>query len=46
MAANSLTEYNKLQQPRGSNAHLTLHMDTIIVCRSNALGQIPTPNPN
>jgi len=42
MAA-KLPEYNKLQPPRGSNAHSTLHMDTIIVCCSNARGQIPTP---
>jgi len=39
-----LTEYNKLQPPQGSNAHSTLHMDTIIVCRSNARGQTPTPD--
>jgi len=29
--------------PQSSNAHSTLHIDTIIVCRSNARGKIPTP---
>jgi len=39
-----LTEYNKLQTASGFECTLqaTLHIDTIIVCRSNARGQTPT----